>query len=696
MDETAKDNTEEFVNGIKEEKDEAIILPPALTKKKIDETAKDNSEECGIKGEQDEAIILRPALKKKKRDETAKDNTEECVNGNMEKQDENDEVIDLVGSSDESAASSVDSTEEEMFLDGLDPLLDRLSDTSDDDWYPEATPQKKKRRSSLSSVSPSPAKSCRSGSPTSVQSGKSRGRRSSMSRSLPFPSSILEQKWKSADEPDVEPTQPTFRPKNTPGPQLVSTATCSPMQYFELFFSKSVLQTVVEHTNAYGAMRRGGMKTPWENISIKDLKSFIALVIYMGMLKCFKLTDYWKRSDLYSLPYPARIMSGRKFFSMCAGLHLSGPKVDAENDKKRGTPEYDRLCKIKPLYQDIRDACRASFHPSQNISIDERMVASKARNGLKQYMKNKPTKWGYKLFVLADSLCAYTWDFFIYEGKVNSEKSKGISYDSVMSLTNEKLLGSGYKLFVDNFYTSPKLFRDLLSKKIWACGTIRANRFGHSKTRAPRGNIRWFREDNLLFVEWKDKRDVLMCSTFHKAFNGDSIKRNVKGADGVWAFQDFPVPAAVLDYNKHMGGVNLSDALIGYYTVLHKTKKWYRSFFYHFVDIAVVNAFILHQQMAKMKNQKPMTQKDFREALVAELAGTGPASASAQERQVPATDSHLPKYIKGDSTFGRRKCKLCSSKTPVMCATCRVHLCFVPKRDCYSKWHELADESDAE
>ncbi|KTG33087.1 hypothetical protein cypCar_00011846 [Cyprinus carpio] len=531
-------------------------------------------------------------------------------------------------------------------------------------------------------------------------------------------------------------------------------------------------------------MRQEGKKLPWEDITIKDLRSFIALVIYMGVLKCFTLPDYWKTSDLYSLPYPARIMTGKKFLRISRALHISDPKVDAENDKKRGTPEYDRLCKIKPLYEDIRDACRASFHPFQNISIDERMVASKARNGLKQYMKNKPTRWGYKLFVLADSLCGYTWDFFIYEGKAKSEERKGISYDSVVILANERLLGSGYKLFVDNFYTSPKLFRDLLRKKIWACGTVRANRIGHSKTKAARGNIRWFREDDLLFVEWKDKRDVLMCSTFHKAFNGDSIKRNVKGADGVWALQDFPVPPAVLDYNKHMGGVDLSDALIGYYTVLHKTKKWYRSFFYHFVDIAVVNAFILHQQMAKMKNQKPLTQKAFRETLVRQLAETGPAYASEIVRPTPSTESHLPKHmggvdlsdaligyytvlhktqrwyrsfffhfvdiavvnafilhqhmakmknqkpltqkafreklvsqlasprpkvratltpyshlpkhISGDSTSGRRKCKMCHNKTPVMCVTCDVALCFIPKRDCFTRWHYPDSGSESE
>lgn len=58
-------------------------------------------------------------------DEAVKDNTEECVSGINERNDEHDETIGLEDSSDDSGASIVDSTEEEMFLDGLDPLLDR-------------------------------------------------------------------------------------------------------------------------------------------------------------------------------------------------------------------------------------------------------------------------------------------------------------------------------------------------------------------------------------------------------------------------------------------------------------------------------------------------------------------------------------------------------------------------------------------
>ena len=38
------------------------------------------------------------------------------------------------------------------------------------------------------------------------------------------------------------------------------------------------------------------------------------------------------------------------------------------------------------------------------------MVASKARVFKKQYIKDKPTKWGFKFWVLADSKNGYTCD----------------------------------------------------------------------------------------------------------------------------------------------------------------------------------------------------------------------------------------------------------------------------------------------
>lgn len=50
-------------------------------------------------------------------------------------------------------------------------------------------------------------------------------------------------------------------------------------------------------------------------------------------------------------------------------------------------------------------------------------------------------KWGYKLFVLAVSYSGYTWDFFMYEGKMQGGSGKGLRHDAVMELVSISYLG---------------------------------------------------------------------------------------------------------------------------------------------------------------------------------------------------------------------------------------------------------------
>ena len=48
-------------------------------------------------------------------------------------------------------------------------------------------------------------------------------------------------------------------------------------------------------------------------------------------------------------------------------------------------------------------------------------------------------------------------------------------------LMASEILGKGFRLFIDNFYTSVELMEDLWARGTYACGTIRRNRKGLPK-----------------------------------------------------------------------------------------------------------------------------------------------------------------------------------------------------------------------
>ena len=65
-----------------------------------------------------------------------------------------------------------------------------------------------------------------------------------------------------------------------------------------------------------------------------------------------------------------------------------------------------------------------------------------------------------------------------------------------------------------------------------------------------KGESHFSQDDTLLFMKWKDKRDVLMLSTFHDDTFIEKRRRTCLAADGVEVIQK---PSVVEDYNQHMG-----------------------------------------------------------------------------------------------------------------------------------------------
>ena len=145
------------------------------------------------------------------------------------------------------------------------------------------------------------------------------------------------------------------------------------------------------------------------------------------------------------------LMTRHQFEAISAFLHVV---TESEEAAHRDHP----LRKVLPIHNLLKQTCLQLYQPLKELSIDERMVKSKARTHLRQYIRNKPTKWGFKYWVLADA-SGYTVDFNLYCGRKGTQQisPNGLSFDVVMELVSPYHY-QGYQVFTDNFYTSPKLF----------------------------------------------------------------------------------------------------------------------------------------------------------------------------------------------------------------------------------------------
>ena len=155
------------------------------------------------------------------------------------------------------------------------------------------------------------------------------------------------------------------------------------------------------------------------------------------------------------------------------------------------------------------------------------------------------------------------------------------------------------------------------------------------------------------------------------------------------------LPHPVIAYNRNMGGVDLSDQVLQYYSTHRRTVRWYHTIFLHLVDIATTNAYLLYCDISASNKVRPMSHKDFQKQLVSQLCGVDGMGVSTKRRadQIPvpitvATDASLK------ATQGRRSFLHCHqvdkkrNLTPWKCQSCDVALCLVVDRNCFAEWHK--------
>jgi hypothetical protein len=267
-----------------------------------------------------------------------------------------------------------------------------------------------------------------------------------------------------------------------------------------------------------------------------------------------------------------------------------------------GAIGYDKIFKVRPVVDVLNKAWKLAYTPGWAQSVDEMMIAFKGRTHLRQYMKAKIVKWGFKLWGCCDAKSGFCSHFAVYEGKRPGEPpTKDLGASVVKNMT--KHLKPGSLVVADNFFSSPMLAKDMKESGLQYLGTLRTNRkyvpadllkFPGAKSKVPRGESKFAvcSKTGLTVCVWNDNKPVNVIGSCYSPELLHECDRRGKNPQGFNAPVKVEQPEMIYYYNMFMGGVDHMDQLRATYPIegAFRQNKWYKKLFMGIFGIAVTNA----------------------------------------------------------------------------------------------------------
>ncbi|GET00680.1 piggyBac transposable element-derived protein 4-like isoform X1 [Rhizophagus clarus] len=366
---------------------------------------------------------------------------------------------------------------------------------------------------------------------------------------------------------------------------------CDPYSIFSLFFSIEILNIIVENTNEYAKSKFAEKKRSWDDLTLSELKIFLAIIIYMGLFKMPSMKDYWNNKQQFPIHNITRYMTCLHFEQIKRFLHIS-----SINSQLQSNVSASLFPKLEPLASYIQNASKKYYIPSSNVSVDEMIARFLGRSYHTFRIKNKPNPKGFKILSLCDA--GYTYAFIFLSRKFDNPEVQSIPnlnktscevYHLVKQLPPKK----SFNIYMDNFFSNINLFSFLRSKNFDACGTARVNSSKYPKILKINNKLDWDTlsgvvADDVLAVLWIDNGPVTMLSTLHEINNGlkNRINRerryprinktNSSTIKKVFSDQPkkiLPIPKIIDDYNHYMGGVDIADQLRSNYIIQFPVRR---------------------------------------------------------------------------------------------------------------------------
>lgn len=453
-------------------------------------------------------------------------------------------------------------------------------------------------------------------------------------------------------------------------PELLS---LEPYELFKKILPDQYITHLASLSTLYASQKGRDME-----ISSNDIKQFLGLILLSGYHNVPQEDMYWGTAEDISVPVVSSVMPRQKFRDIKKNFHL----ID-NNNLQQG----DKLGKITPFYEELNKNVQqfGIFH--QCLSIDESMVPYYGHHSCKMFIKGKPIRFGYKIWMLC-SHTGYPYYMKIYGGKCEQNKSSPLGTRVVEELLSIVPHPLQVEVFFDNFFTSYDLLKSLKEKGLRATGTVREGRTGKCPVipikemkKKERGEFDFRCDGDVYICRWNDNSVVTLGSNYSthepigttKRFSRSDKKRiNVIE------------PNLVKHYNNGMGGVDTLDQLLSSYRPRLRNKKWWWNLFSNGLNLCVVASWKLFEELHG-KNKK--NHLEFRREVTMHLLKSNPRVHSRPGPRVQPslalrkTDRH---YLL-EARQGR--CACCKKNCRLKCWECEKNL----HLHCFPIYHKIED-----
>ncbi|XP_071051365.1 piggyBac transposable element-derived protein 3-like [Onthophagus taurus] len=289
----------------------------------------------------------------------------------------------------------------------------------------------------------------------------------------------------------------------------------NPLELFSKFFDEEVIELILNQSNKYAQQ-----KNRKANIAKQEVNAFIGVLILSGYMQVPRRKMFWEREkDCHNVIITEAITRDR-FEYLFSNLHV------CDNQQ---LDQGDKFAKLRPLSTLLNKKFMDNSSLEEMHSVDEAMVPYYGCHSCKQYIRGKPVRYGYKLWVGSTRLGYWNW-FEPYQGASTniSENFSELGVGAGVVLEYAQALRKEWPdkkchLFFDNFFTSIPLIEKLTDWNFYATGTVGENRLKDislidSKLikKQRRGSYDYAKivEQNIIAVKWHDNSVVSVCSNF--------------------------------------------------------------------------------------------------------------------------------------------------------------------------------------